>query len=123
MFDIGFSEVMLIGLLGLLVLGPERLPAVARQIGRYIGRARTTWNAMRTELEREIEQTGVKDIKDDISGAGKELQSSMQESKQALDETRQQVTRQTGKTSARSDGQSAARTPAAIDDSDAGDQH
>jgi sec-independent protein translocase protein TatB len=122
MFDIGFSEVMLIGLLGLLVLGPERLPAVARQIGRYVGRARTTWNAMRTELEREIEQTGVKDIKDDISGAGKELQSSMQESKQALDETRQQVARQTGKTDAQSNGKSAANAPA-VDDSDAADQH
>lgn len=112
MFDIGFSEVMLIGLLGLLVLGPERLPAVARQIGRYVGRARTTWNAMRTELEREIEQTGVKEIKQDISATGKELHESMQESHQALDATRQQIDQQTGKSNHRP----AAKMPAAVDD-------
>ena len=119
MFDIGFSEVMLIGLLGLLVLGPERLPAVARQIGRYVGRARTTWNAMRTELEREIEQTGVKEIKEDISTAGKELQESMQESQQALDDTRKQLDQQTGKSS----GKPAAKLPAAVDEKDTGENH
>ncbi|MDA3933832.1 MAG: Sec-independent protein translocase protein TatB [Gammaproteobacteria bacterium] len=91
MFDIGFSELVLIGLLGLLVLGPERLPAVARQIGRYVGRARSTWNQMRTELEREIDQTGIKDIKKDIDSTSEELQKSMQESKKSLDETRKSV--------------------------------
>lgn len=118
MFDIGFSEVMLLGLLGLLVLGPERLPAVARQIGRYVSRARTTWNAMRTELEREIDQSGVKDIKDDISGASKELKDSMQESQQALNETRQQVTQQTNT----SGGKPAAKMPAPANASTDGDQ-
>jgi len=118
MFDIGFSEVMLIGLLGLLVLGPERLPAVARQIGRYVGRARTTWNAMRTELEREIEQTGVKEIREDLSGASKELQSSLEESQQALNETRKEVNEQTGAAS----GKPAAKMPAAVDDQAAGER-
>ncbi len=118
MFDIGFSEVMLLGLLGLLVLGPERLPVVARKIGRYVGRARSTWNAMRSELEREIDQTGVKQIKEEITGAGAALQESLQESKQVLDATRQQVDQQTGRATARP----AAKMPDAADPAAGGDQ-
>ncbi|MDX1803184.1 MAG: Sec-independent protein translocase protein TatB [Alcanivorax sp.] len=53
MFDIGFSELTLIFILALLVLGPERLPRVARTLGLWLGRARATFNHLRNELERE----------------------------------------------------------------------
>jgi sec-independent protein translocase protein TatB len=53
MFDIGFVEMLVIGVLGLLVLGPERLPRVARTLGYWIGRARAMFNHVRDELERE----------------------------------------------------------------------
>lgn len=53
MFDIGFAELSLIFVLGLLVLGPERLPKVARTLGYWFGRARSTFNHLRNELERE----------------------------------------------------------------------
>lgn len=53
MFDIGFVEMLVIGVLGLLVLGPERLPRVARTVGHWVGRARATFNNIRDELERE----------------------------------------------------------------------
>jgi len=54
MFDVGFSELVLLFLIGLLILGPERLPKVASQIGRWVGRARRTANQLRHQLEREI---------------------------------------------------------------------
>jgi sec-independent protein translocase protein TatB len=54
MFDVGFSELVLIFIIGLLVLGPERLPKVASQIGRWVGRARRTATQLRHQLEREI---------------------------------------------------------------------
>lgn len=54
MFDVGFSELVLIFVIGLLVLGPERLPKVASQIGRWVGRARRTATQLRHQLEREI---------------------------------------------------------------------
>ncbi|GAB3472155.1 Sec-independent protein translocase protein TatB [Azotobacter salinestris] len=54
MFDIGFSELLLVGLIALLVLGPERLPIAARMAGLWIGRLKGSFNALKTEVEREI---------------------------------------------------------------------
>jgi Tat protein translocase TatB subunit len=54
MFDPSFPELALVIVIGLLVLGPERLPKVASQIGRWVGKARRTANQLRHQLEREI---------------------------------------------------------------------
>ena len=54
MFDVSFGELVLVFVIGLLVLGPERLPKVATQIGRWVGKARRTANQLRHQLEREI---------------------------------------------------------------------
>ncbi|TWI54155.1 sec-independent protein translocase protein TatB [Pseudomonas duriflava] len=54
MFGIGFSELVLIGLVALLVLGPERLPGAARTAGLWIGRLKRSFNTIRQEVEREI---------------------------------------------------------------------
>jgi len=55
MFDVGFSELVLLFIIGLLVLGPQRLPKVAAEIGKWVGRARRTATQLRRQLEREIE--------------------------------------------------------------------
>jgi sec-independent protein translocase protein TatB len=54
MFDVGFWELILIFGVGLMILGPERMPRVASQIGRWIGRARRTASSLRRQLEQEI---------------------------------------------------------------------
>ena len=54
MFDISFSELLLVGLVALLVLGPERLPGAARTAGLWIGRLKRSFNAIKQEVEREI---------------------------------------------------------------------
>ena len=54
MFDVGFSELVLLFVIGLLILGPERLPRVASQLGRWIGRARRTAHQLRMQIEREM---------------------------------------------------------------------
>lgn len=54
MFDIGFWELLLIFGLGLVFLGPERLPRVASKVGRWVGRARRTASQLRRQLEQEI---------------------------------------------------------------------
>lgn len=57
MFDVGFSELVLIGVLALIVAGPERLPGIMRTLGRFAGRARASVAAIRDELEREVDNT------------------------------------------------------------------
>lgn len=54
MFDIGFSELLLIGVVGLLVLGPERLPGAIRTASLWIGRIRRQFHEIKAEVEREI---------------------------------------------------------------------
>ena len=54
MFEIGFSELLLVGLVALLVFGPERLPGAARVAGLWIGRLKRSFNAIKAEVEREI---------------------------------------------------------------------
>jgi sec-independent protein translocase protein TatB len=54
MFDVGFWELVLIFGVGLMILGPERMPRVASQIGRWVGRARRTASSLRRQLEQEI---------------------------------------------------------------------
>lgn len=54
MFDFGFGELLLLGVIALVVLGPERLPVAARLLGRWIRGARNQWNAVKAELENEI---------------------------------------------------------------------
>jgi sec-independent protein translocase protein TatB len=55
MFDIGFWEMVIVCVVALVVLGPERLPKVARTLGLFVGRARATFYAVRSEVERELE--------------------------------------------------------------------
>ena len=54
MFDVGFSEIALVAVVALLVLGPERLPRVARTAGALVRRARASWQNVRGEIEREL---------------------------------------------------------------------
>lgn len=54
MFDFSFGEIMLVGLVALVVLGPERLPKAARFVGLWVRRARAQWYSVKSELEREL---------------------------------------------------------------------
>ena len=54
MFDVGFWELVLVFVLGLLVLGPERLPRVARSVGQWVAQAKSVANRFQREIEREI---------------------------------------------------------------------
>lgn len=56
MFDVGFAELVLIGVLALVIAGPERLPGIMRTLGRLAGRAKATFAAVRNELEREVDR-------------------------------------------------------------------
>jgi sec-independent protein translocase protein TatB len=72
MFDVGFSELLVIAVVALIVLGPERLPKAARFAGLWVRRARAQWHSVRAELERDI--------------AAEELQRSLRETGAAMRE-------------------------------------
>ena len=68
MFDIGFSELLLVGVLGLIILGPERLPKAARTVGLLIGRMRRTMSGIQQEIEQEVRNQEIREkLKDPMS--------------------------------------------------------
>lgn len=66
MFDIGFPELLLVSVVMLLVFGPERLPEVLRNVGRFVGGARRSFESLRSELEREV---GADEIRRELHNA------------------------------------------------------
>lgn len=71
MFDVGFSELLLCFLVALVVLGPQKLPAVAHTLGRWTARARGYVRNLSSELERET--GGAADLKRDLGDAARAL--------------------------------------------------
>ena len=74
MFEVGFSEIALIAVVALLVLGPERLPRVARTVGALVRRARTSWQNVKGEIERELAAEDMKRSLDEARKAAQEVQ-------------------------------------------------
>ncbi|MGH8441664.1 MAG: Sec-independent protein translocase protein TatB [Nevskiaceae bacterium] len=72
MFEIGFSELLLCFIVALVVLGPRKLPAVARALGRWTGRARSYVRNLSAELERETAGSGLKRDLDEAAQAFRE---------------------------------------------------
>jgi sec-independent protein translocase protein TatB len=62
MFDIGALELILVGVVALLVVGPERLPKLARTAGLWVGRARRAFMSVKAEIDREIKSEELKEI-------------------------------------------------------------
>lgn len=61
MFDVGFAEILLLSLVGLLVLGPERLPRVARTLGGMARKARSSWLNLKRSIEAEMRAEELKE--------------------------------------------------------------
>lgn len=77
MFDLGFSELFLIALVALVVLGPQRLPKAARFAGVWIQRARSQWNSVKSEFENQL--------------ADEELKSSLRSTRDELESVKNQL--------------------------------
>ena len=77
MFDIGFSEMIVIGVVALLVIGPEKLPRVARTIGALMGRAQRYVNDVKADINREIELDELKKLRTTVTEAAQSIENSV----------------------------------------------
>lgn len=77
MFDIGFSELMVIGVVALVVIGPERLPKVARTAGALFGRMQRYVADVKADINREIEASELKDLKKTMTDAAQSFEQSV----------------------------------------------
>jgi sec-independent protein translocase protein TatB len=78
MFDIGFSELVVIGLVALIVIGPERLPRVARTIGHLAGRLQRYVADVKADINREVELDELRKMRDTVQQAASGIESSVQ---------------------------------------------
>jgi len=85
-FDIGFSELLLIAVVGLLVLGPERLPTAVRTTSLWIGRLRRQFTEIRAEVEREI---GADEIRAQLRN--EEIMDQLRESREVIESTSREI--------------------------------
>jgi sec-independent protein translocase protein TatB len=77
MFDIGFSEIVLIAVVALVVLGPERLPKAARTLGLLFGRLQRYVNEVKADVSREMELDELRKLQSEMQGAAREFQQSV----------------------------------------------
>lgn len=90
MFEISFPELVILGVIALLVLGPERLPKAARFAGLWMRRARAQWHSVKSELERELADEELRHSLEATRKALAEAESQLQSQAQDLQSTLEQ---------------------------------
>lgn len=100
MFDVSFTELMLIGVVALVVIGPERLPKVARTVGHLLGRAQRYVSDVKTDIQREIDLDEVNKLKKQMDDAAQSLQASMRETSASIQDPLTQARKSLSETSA-----------------------
>lgn len=78
MIDLGISKMAMIGAVALIVIGPEKLPKVARTVGTLLGKAQRYVADVKAEVNRSMELDELKKMKDSFEGAARDMQSGMQ---------------------------------------------
>ena len=78
MFDIGFSELLVIGIVALVVIGPERLPKVARTVGILFGRLQRYVSQVKSDISREMEMAELGKVKSEFENAARSFKSEIE---------------------------------------------
>ncbi len=78
MFDIAFTELLVIGVVALIVIGPEKLPRMARTVGHLAGRLQRYVADVKADINREIELDELRKMRDSMQQAASEFQTSVQ---------------------------------------------
>ncbi|MEI7614527.1 MAG: Sec-independent protein translocase protein TatB [Betaproteobacteria bacterium] len=91
MFDIGFSELIVIAIVALVVIGPERLPKVARTAGLLLGRLQRYVNDVKSDISREMQLDELKKIQADIQDSARSFEHSISSGIQSVEQTVEQT--------------------------------
>lgn len=95
MFDVSFTELLTIGVVALIVIGPERLPKVARTIGHLLGRAQRYVNDVKSDIRREMELEELRNLRKEMEDAARSLETTVktnvEELHKGLNEVQQTV--------------------------------
>jgi sec-independent protein translocase protein TatB len=78
MFDIGFSEIVVIAVVALIVIGPEKLPKTARTLGHLFGRLQRYVNDVKADINREMELDELRKLQQEVKSAAREIETSVQ---------------------------------------------
>src|SRR5687767_15990245 len=78
MFDIGFSELLVIAVVALIVIGPQRLPKVARTLGHLFGRMQRYVNDVKADISREMDLDELKKLQSSMEDTAREMRDSVQ---------------------------------------------
>ena len=100
MFDVGFSEMLMIGIVALVVIGPERLPKVARTAGLLLGRMRRYVSDIKADINREMQLEELKQLKAEMQESSREFERSITREMQELEQAAQSVIRDQSQTAA-----------------------
>src|SRR5690242_18070834 len=92
MFDIGFSELMVIAVIALVVIGPERLPKIARTLGHLAGRLQRYVSDVKADINREIELDELRKMRDSMQQAASSFESSVKSGLSAAEQEVNQFT-------------------------------
>ena len=85
MFDVGFSEIVVIAVVALIVIGPERLPKAARTLGHLFGRLQRYVNDVKSDISREIELDELRKLQKEVQTAAADLKSSVESTARSVE--------------------------------------
>src|SRR5690554_2039611 len=120
MFGLSFSEIMLIGVVALIVIGPEKLPKVARTVGHLLGRAQRYVNDVKTDIRKEMDATEIGNLKDQMQEAANSVKSSVEEAGKSwrapIDDAQEALKEASDSIKTLADAAQKSPSPAAVED-------
>jgi sec-independent protein translocase protein TatB len=84
MFDVSWSEVLVIGVVALLVVGPKELPALLRTVGKYVGMIKRQASDFRAQFDEAMRESEIEQLKKDVEGLGKDIETTVREAESSV---------------------------------------
>ena len=91
MFDIGFSEIVVIAVVALIVIGPERLPKAARTLGHLFGRLQRYVNDVKADINREMELDELRKLQQQVQSAARDIETSVSSAARDFEQSAQSI--------------------------------